>query len=92
MPRFKSFANDKFWKTYRALPEDVQQLADKAFELFQNNPQHTSLHFKKVAKKQPIYSVRITEHYRSLGYLKEDSIYWFWIGDHTSYEKMIKAI
>jgi mRNA-degrading endonuclease RelE of RelBE toxin-antitoxin system len=92
MPKFKSFANEKFWKNYADLPKEIQHLADKAFELFKTNPQHISLHFKKVGKKQPIYSVRITDHYRSLGYLENDSVYWFWIGDHTSYEKLIKSI
>ena len=92
MPKFKSYANEKFWISYNNLPDDIRQLADKAYKLFKKNPQHASLHFKKVGKKQPVYSVRITDHYRSLGYLKGDSVYWFWIGDHRSYEKMIKSI
>ena len=37
MPKFKSFANDKFWKSYNDLPTHMQELADKAFELFKNN-------------------------------------------------------
>lgn len=92
MAEYKSFANKKFWNLYNQLPDDIQQIADKAYQLFKKNPQHPSLHFKKVGKKQPVYSVRITDNYRSLGYLQGDSVYWFWIGDHNSYDKLIKSI
>jgi hypothetical protein len=92
MPPYQSYASEKFWESYDALPEDIRQLADKAYELFKDNPQHASLHFKKVGKRQPIYSVRITDNYRSLGYIKDNSVYWFWIGNHASYERMIKSI
>ncbi|MEO8149421.1 MAG: hypothetical protein ABI723_17380 [Bacteroidia bacterium] len=90
--RYKSFANKKFWDLHDQLPKEIQRLADKSYELFSNNPGHSSLHFKKVGKKQPVYSVRITEKYRSLGYVLNDNIYWFWIGNHDDYEQLIKAI
>jgi hypothetical protein len=31
---FQSFASDRFWQLYRELPEEVQRLADKQYELF----------------------------------------------------------
>ena len=92
MPKFKSCANNKFWENYNDLPDNIRLLADKAYELFKTNPQHAGLNIKKVGKKQPVYSVRITDYYRSLGYLEGDTVYWFWIGDHSSEEKMIKSI
>ncbi|MCG3167790.1 MAG: hypothetical protein POELPBGB_03585 [Bacteroidia bacterium] len=92
MAEIKSFANKKFWDSYAELPKEIQKLADKAYELFKNNPQHPSLHFKKIGKKQPVYSARITENFRTLGYLIDGNIYWFWIGDHNSYDKLIKSI
>ena len=32
------------------LPEDIKQIADSSYELLKNNPNHPSLHFKKVNK------------------------------------------
>jgi hypothetical protein len=44
----KHFATPEFWTHYRQLPEEIRPLADKNFELLQENPRHASLHFKKV--------------------------------------------
>ncbi len=92
MPVYISFADKGFWDCYHKLPDDVRQLADKAYGLFNNNPQHPSLRFKKVGKKQPVYSARVTDDYRALGYLLDDSVYWFWIGNHRSYDRMIRSL
>ena len=89
MPSYKSFATQKFWEHYEHLPEDVRQLADKTYLLFKKNSAHPGLHFKKVGKKQPVYSVRVTDFYRALCLKQQNNVYWFWIGDHISYEKMI---
>jgi hypothetical protein len=37
------FATPEFWAHYRALPAEIQQLADKNFALLKQNPQHPSL-------------------------------------------------
>jgi hypothetical protein len=37
-----------FWQAYDTLPLEIQQLADKNFELLKLNSAHPSLHFKKV--------------------------------------------
>jgi hypothetical protein len=42
------FATPDFWRHYRRLPIEVQELADKNFALLKANPQHPSLHFKKI--------------------------------------------
>jgi hypothetical protein len=42
------FATPEFWFHYRLLPEDVRALADRCFELLQNDPRHPSLRLKKV--------------------------------------------
>ena len=92
MPAFQSHASDSFWTCYKNLPTEIQKLADKAYELFKENPAHPSLQFKKVGKKQPVYSARITDFYRALCVLSGDNAYWFWIGDHDSYQKMINRV
>ncbi len=92
MPAYQSYASDSFWKCYKELPKEIQQLADKAYDLFKENSTHPSLQFKKVGKKQPVYSARVTDFYRALGILKGKKVYWFWMGNHDAYQRMIKNV
>jgi mRNA-degrading endonuclease RelE of RelBE toxin-antitoxin system len=74
----------------RSLPPDVQKAARKAFRIFQNNPQHRSLHFKKIEAYPGWYSVRIGSGYRAVGKSTgQDGIMWFFIGSHAQYDKLL---
>lgn len=75
-----------FWKLYNALPQKIQELADKKYELLKHDPRHPSLHFKPVGK---LWSVRIDLDYRALGVPFNDGILWYWIGPHKQYESKI---
>jgi hypothetical protein len=75
-----------FWSAYRALPANIQSLADRAFALLKADPHHPSLHFKKADQ---FWSVRVGLHYRALGVENGDSILWFWIGTHAEYDRLI---
>ena len=44
----KSHALSSFWQCYEALPERVQRLARKNFDLFKSNLRHPSLGFQKM--------------------------------------------
>jgi len=59
------------------LPEDVRLRATRAYRLFQRNPSHPGLSFKKVEGQRDIYSVRVGLHHRALGQLDGDDIVWF---------------
>jgi hypothetical protein len=86
----KSAARLEFWACFDRLPERVQAAAREAFALWQRDPRHPSLHFKKLHAREPIYSVRIGENWRALGLLREDTVYWFWIGSHAEYDREIR--
>ena len=86
----KSHTNERFWKFYDALPQDIQQGADKAYKIWQSNPRHPSLQFKRIDPQEPIYSVRVGKKYRALGWLEGDTILWFWIGSHAEYDTQLK--
>lgn len=79
----------RFWQHYGQLPKEVQQLADKNFDLLKSDPYHPSLHFKKVDDRRKLWSVRIGSQYRALGIEKPDGIVWFWIGTHAEYDKLL---
>jgi hypothetical protein len=87
----KSHTNARFWKFYDSLPEDVQRIADKAYQLWLEDPYHPSLQFKCIDSQESIYSVRVGRKYRSLGWLEGDTIVWFWIGGHAEYDTRLKG-
>ena len=80
------FTTPSFWKHYQSLPAEVQELADKNFQLLKTDPKHPSLHFKKI---DGLWSVRVGRGYRALGLDKPQGIVWFWIGTHADYDTML---
>ncbi|UFH52960.1 type II toxin-antitoxin system RelE/ParE family toxin [Spirosoma sp. KNUC1025] len=82
----------KFWKCYYNLSEVVQELADKNFELLKADQAHPSLHFKEISGKHNLWSARVGDHFRALALREDDELYWFWIGTHEEYNKLIKRL
>jgi hypothetical protein len=76
----------QFWRLFAELPLDVQRDAKRAYRLFQSNPAHPGLQFKKL--EDGIYSARIGLGYRALAAMKKDRIVWFWIGSHSDYDRL----
>ncbi len=87
----KSHTVEHFWKLFAALPADVRKQAYKAYALFSQDPFHPSLKFKDVRGRHGVWSVRINDDYRALGYRKDGEMRWFWIGSHTEYDKLLSG-
>jgi hypothetical protein len=83
----RHFASPSFWEKYEDLPDSIQALADKNYEILKTDPKHPSLHLKKVGK---YWSVRVGRKYRALGVDVEEGILWFWIGTHAEYDKLLE--
>ena len=56
-------ASKSFWQAYEALPADVRDLADKNYDLLEQNPQHPALHLNKVGN---YWSARVGRDYRAV--------------------------
>jgi hypothetical protein len=84
----KSLATAEFWRHFAALPADVQQNARKAYRLWLRDPHHKSLRFKKVGR---VWSARLSRGYRVLGLFRGNTVYWFWIGPHDEYERVLTS-
>ena len=78
-------ADPSFWYAYRALPQVIQERADKAFDLLSQNPRHPSLKFKKVGR---YWSARVTNGFRALAVEVDDGLLWVWIGTHAEYDRL----
>jgi len=56
--------------------------------LFEHDPYHSSLRFKKLAGHEDIWSVRISAQYRAIGERPGDIVSWIWIGTHNEFDKL----
>ena len=82
----RHFASRAFWEAYNKLPEHIRELADKNFALLKENPQHSSLQFKKAGR---FWSARVGLRYRALAVETNGDLVWFWIGSHADYDALI---
>ena len=57
---------------------------------FRGTPNHPSLNFKRVGRRHPVYSVRVSAGYRALGVMEQNDIIWFWIGSHQEYDRLLR--
>lgn len=85
----KSRCAAPFHELFAKLPGRVQAQARAAYRLLAHDPCHPSLRFKRVSERQPLYSVRIGRGYRAVGLLEGDTVYWFWIGSHADYDRLL---
>lgn len=81
-----SKARPSFWRLYEALDARTRIAAKKAYARFARDPNHPSLHFKKLAGYDHVWSVRINEQYRAVGERAGDVIEWAWIGSHNDFD------
>ncbi|NOK59561.1 MAG: hypothetical protein GFH27_549285n85 [Chloroflexi bacterium AL-W] len=77
----------RFWECFEDLPDPIQNLARKNFELLKQNIQHPSLHFKKTGS---FWSARVGLNYRALAVQDGADFIWVWIGDHNEYDRLIQ--
>ncbi len=64
----------------------MRDLADKNFNLLQDDLSHPSLQFKKVGK---VWSARVGSNYRAISIKIDDGFIWIWIGTHAEYDRLI---
>jgi hypothetical protein len=84
----KHFADDGYWDLLDTLPERIQKLAKKNFELLKADPSHPSLRFKKLHGN--LWSARVGRNFRVLATKESYGFLWYWIGPHDEYERKIE--
>lgn len=82
----RHFSSPAFWAAYARLPAAVRELADKNYALLKADPQHPSLHLKKVGR---YWSVRVGLRYHALVIEVDAGLLWFWIGSHADYDALV---
>jgi hypothetical protein len=87
-----SYLTKNFITCFEHLPKRVRESARRNYKLWRQDPNHPSLQFKKVGRKQDAYSVRVGIGWRALGIKDEDTIVGFWIGSHAEYSQLLKQM
>jgi hypothetical protein len=77
-----------FWRAYNDLAPSTKERAKTAWQLFEKNPDHPSLRFKKLQAHNSLWSVRINEQYRAVGIRSGEVIQWIWIGTHNDFDNL----
>jgi hypothetical protein len=83
-----SKARPSFWGAYDRLAPSVKARAREAYRVFERNPDHPALRFKKLQAQENVWSVRITDQYRAVGVRSGDTIDWIWIGTHNAFDNL----
>ena len=77
-----------FWRAYTLLAPSVKARAREGYRLFEQNPDHPSLRFKKLKARDDVWSVPISEQDRAVGVRTGDTIEWIRIGTHNEFESL----
>jgi hypothetical protein len=88
----KSRRTTRFKSLFERLPAELQQSARRAYVLFQRDPAHPSLQFKRVRANRQTYSIRVGLGYRALGIRLDETLVWYWIGPHAEYDRLISQL
>mgnify|MGYP006282624689 CR=1 FL=1 len=83
----KHRASPRFCRLYRALPQEIQHLADRGYQMLLQDPRHPSLHFKRIGR---VWSARVGLHHRALAAERNEEIVWIWIGTHAEYDLLLR--
>lgn len=75
-------AYKSFKKTYKVLPQNIQDKVDKQIEIIEEDYLYPSLHTKKIKGKEGIWEVRVDIHYRMTFEILGDTIYLRTVGNH----------
>lgn len=82
-----SKASASFWRRFQSLPPEAQEKAREAFRQFRKDPDNPWLNFKKLRGFPNYWSARITLSYRAVAVREGETLVWFWIGNHTEFDK-----
>jgi len=70
----------------------IRRQAAHACDIFKADASHPALRLKKIHDSLPIFSVRVSRHYRAVARLDGDVMIWFWIGSHAAYDRLVAKL
>lgn len=82
----------EFWRRYWKLTPEIRKTARKQFKKLEADPQDREVNLRRKKGKRNVWSADIDFSHRVLGLKQGDTIHWFFIGDHTEYERMLAGM
>jgi mRNA-degrading endonuclease RelE of RelBE toxin-antitoxin system len=80
----KSKLLPSFIEEFRALSPETRERVRRAYREWRENP--NARRFKRVGED---VSARIDRNYRVLGFIDEETVFWYWVGKHDEYDQKI---
>ena len=92
MAQVESVRTRRFRRLFDNLPSQIQETARRKFEMFKENPFHSSFRRKVIQSTvhypNPHYEFRITRDYRATCFVDSDTYVWLFIGTHEEFDRM----
>ncbi|MCW1967668.1 MAG: hypothetical protein KIH69_006050 [Anaerolineae bacterium] len=73
-----------FIEAFRALSPEIRARIRYAYREWKENP--NARRFKRVGSD---VSARVDRNYRALGFIEDDTVFWYWVGKHDEYDRKI---
>lgn len=87
-----SWRTAKFRKLYDKLDPATQALVDAAYESYKRDPKLVNFEQKGRLQGVPHFGARINENWRALAFQTEGETFWYWVGLHTDYDRILKGM
>ena len=88
----ESVKTESFEVCLKKIPKKVRKRVARVFVIWEGNPYHRGLHFEQKYSRERLYSMWASKNYRMLGFKEGDTLYWWWIGQHDEYIKMLNRL
>jgi mRNA-degrading endonuclease RelE of RelBE toxin-antitoxin system len=75
-------AYERFRKSYRTLPREIQRKIDRQLTFLSINPRHPSLQVKPIQGAKGLWEARVDRRYRMTFEMASDTIYLRVVGPH----------
>jgi hypothetical protein len=88
-------SQDRRTKEFCRLLDGLDPLArhrfDLAFRAYRRDPKLVRFELKcRLSDRTPIYGAEAGQNLRALAMRKDDVVYWFWLGTHEDYDRILK--
>lgn len=77
-----------FWRACDRLALPVKARAREVYCVFEKDPNHPSLCFKKLRGRGDVWSVRVNDQDRAVGVRFGDTMEWIWIGTYNEFDHL----
>ncbi len=81
-----------FRKLYGKLDSTTQAAVDEAFSQYKRDPALVRFAAKGREGGRLVFGAHVNEFWRALAFREGDDTYWFWVGSHSDYDRILSKL